>query len=283
MFNLSKTYAKAQNIIDVLCLLFLMLSVILSSCTNMTTDGRNHQGIKHYQQMRYDQAISEFQNAVSQSPDSPEGYYYIGMTYHTLGTSRNAAAYYGQAEQYYKLCLTKNPNYAPCREKYAELMLETGRTAEAFTFLRDWEVASKDLATPKIAMAKLYQQAGRPQDAFIYLNAAVQKEPQNFAVYNALGNLRESLGELTQALENYQLSYQFNPQQPEIADKIARLTSPSSTTMPGVTVVKQTSAVSDHSSASSQDFNSLNNTQTFRPAPQYNTPTRIASRNRHDF
>jgi tetratricopeptide (TPR) repeat protein len=225
----------------------------------MTADGRNRQGIKYYRQMRYDQAISEFQNAVSQSPGSPDGYYYVGMTYHALGSNSRDAAYYGQAEQYYKLCLTKNPNYAPCREKYAELMLETGRTAEAFAFLRDWEIHSKDLAAPKIAMAKLYQQAGRSHDALVYLNAAVQKEPQNFAVYNALGNLRESLGESTQALENYQLSYQFNPQQPEIAEKIARLTSSFSATTPA------------------------NHAQTFRPAPQYNTPTRIAARNRLDF
>ena len=229
-------------------------------CTNMTAEGRNSQGVKYYQQARYDMAISEFQNAVNQSPDSPEGYYNIGMTYHALAKNNREATYYAQAEQYYKLCLSKNTNHERCREKYAELMYETGRVVEAFNFLHDWEVVNKDTAAPKLAMAKLYNDVGRPEDALTYLNAAALKEPQNVRVYNALGQLREAHGDIQLALENYRISYQINPVQPEIATKIAQLSGQPVNSM----------------SANAQPTQP----QEFRPPQTFDTPTRTASRNR---
>ncbi|MCL2624465.1 MAG: tetratricopeptide repeat protein [Planctomycetaceae bacterium] len=228
----------------------------------MTAEGRNSQGVRYFQQARYDMAISEFQNAVNQSPDSPEGYYNIGMTYHTLAQNNREATYYAQAEQYYKLCLTKNQNHAACRRKYAELMFETGRVVEAFNFLHDWEVVCKDAAAPKLAMAKLYFEAGRPEDALTYLNAAALKEPQNVEVYNALGEFREAVGDLTQAIENYRVSYQINPMQPDIATKIAQLS--------GKPVVSMTA----NAQTSPQ--------QEFKPPLTFDTPTRVAARNRFD-
>ena len=240
--------------------LLAVLTLLGVGCTNMTAEGRNSQGVRYFQQARYDMAISEFQNAVNQSPDSPEGYYNIGMTYHTLAQSSREATYYAQAEQYYKLCLSKNKSHAACRQKYAELMFETGRVAEAFNFLHDWEVVYKDAAAPKLAMAKLYLSAGRPEDALTYLNAAALKEPQNAEVYNALGKFRESVGDLSLALENYRVSYQINSMQPEIATKIAQL---SNQAVAGMTINAQISPQ-----------------QEFKPPPTFDTPTRIASRNR---
>jgi len=241
-------------------LLLVILTMPGMGCTNMTAEGRNSQGVRYFQQARYDMAISEFQTAVNQNPDSPEGYYHIGMTYHTLGQSNREVTYYAQAEQYYKLCLSKSQNHEACRQKYAELLFETGRVVEAFNFLHDWEVVNKDAAAPKLAMAKLYQDAGRPEDALTYFNAAALKEPQNAQVYNALGKFREAYGDLTLALENYRVSYQLNPAQPEIATKIAQLSGQSvgnmaSTTQP----IPQ---------------------KEFKPPQNFDSPTRIASRNR---
>ena len=240
--------------------LFVSMAMLGIGCTNMTAEGRNSQGVRYFQQARYDMAISEFQTAVNQSPDSPEGYYNIGMTYHTLGQSNREATYYAQAEQYYKLCLSKNQNHEACRQKYAELMFETGRVVEAFNFLHDWEVANKDAAAPKLAMAKFYQDAGRHEDALTYLNAAAIKEPQNAKVYNALGKFREAYGDLALALENYRVSYQLNPAQQEIATKIEQLS--------GQSV--------GHMAITSQTISQ----KEFKLPQNFDSPTRIASRNR---
>ena len=259
-----RIHVKCQSFcpIDLCSMVAIMLAVLLPleiGCTNMTAEGRNSQGVRYFRQARYDMAISEFQNAVNQSPDSPEGYYNIGMTYHTLGKNNHEATYYAQAEQYYKLCLSKNANHDACRQKYAELMFETGRVVEAFNFLHDWEVVNKDAAAPKLAMATLYQNAGRPEDALTYLNAAALKEPQNAEVYNALGNFREAYGDLTLALENYRVSYQINPMQPEIATKIAQLSGQTGNGVPTTQPTTQTE---------------------LKPPQNFDSPTRIASRNR---
>jgi len=230
-------------------------------CTNMTAEGRNSQGVKYYQQARYDMAISEFQNAVTQNPDSPQGYYNIGMIYHKMGQQSREATYYAQAEQYYKLCLSKNSNHEVCRQKFAELLFETGRCVEAFNFLHDWEEGNRHAAAPKLAMAKLYQDAGRPEDALSYLNAAALKEPQNAQVYNALGKFREAYGDTVLALENYRVSYQINPTQQEIATKIAQLSG----------------------QAINGSNGSLENTpypQNYHPPQNFDFPTRVAARNR---
>ena len=246
-----------------MAMVLLAMLPFCSACTNMTSEGRNTQGVKYYQQARYDMAISEFQNAVSQSPDSPEGYYNIGMTYHTLAKSNNESTYYAQAEQYYKLCLSKNTNHEACREKYAELMFETGRIVEAFNFLHDWEVIHKDAAAPKLAMANLYNSVGRPEDTLTYLNAAALKEPHNVKVYNALGQLRETHGDTALALENYRISYQLNSLQPEIATKIAQLSGQPVNSM----------------AANSQPVTN----EGFKPTQNFDTPTRVASRNRFEI
>ncbi len=270
VFSMSLPYKNSTENSTLFFARFRLFAVVLlggvlplgSGCTNMTAEGRNSQGAKYYQQARYDMAISEFQNAVNQSPDSPEGYYNIGMTYHTLGQNSREATYYAQAEQYYKLCLAKNAHHEACREKYAELMFETGRVVEAFNFLHDWEVVNKDAAAPKLAMAKLYRDAGRPEDALNYLNAAAQKEPQNPRVYNALGSLREANGDTALALENYRVSYQLNSMQPEIATKIAQLS--------GQAIIGAT--------ANSQTLPQ----QEFKPAQTFDSPTRLAVRNRFE-
>ena len=249
------------NIKYVVAVLFAGPTLLAIGCTNMTAEGRNSQGVRYFQQARYDMAISEFQTAVNQNPDSPEGYYYIGMTYHTLGQNNREATYYAQAEQYYKLCLSKNQNHEACRQKYAELLFETGRVVEAFNFLHDWEVVHKDAAAPKLAMAKLYNDAGRLEDALTYLNAAALKEPQNAQVYNALGKFREAYGDLTLALENYRVSYQLDPAQPEIATKIAQLS--------GQSV--------GHMASTSQPVLQ----KEFKPPQNFDSPTRVASRNRY--
>ena len=244
----------------IMAVVFAGLTMTGVGCTNMSAEGRNSQGLRYFQQARYDMAISEFQTAVNQSPDSPEGYYNIGMTYHTLGQSQREATYYAQAEQYYKLCLSKNRDHEACRQNYAELMFETGRVVEAFHFLHDWEVVYKDAAAPKLAMAKLYNDAGRPEDALTYLNAAALKEPQNAQVYNALGKFREAYGDLNLALENYRVSYQLNPAQPEIATKIAQLSGQS---VGNMTSISQSIPQKE-----------------FKPPQNFDSPTRVASRNR---
>jgi hypothetical protein len=96
-----------------------------------------------------------------------------------------------------------------------------------------------------------------------YLNAAALKEPHNVKVYNALGQLRETHGDTALALENYRISYQLNSLQPEIATKIAQLSGQPVNSM----------------AANSQPVTN----EGFKPTQNFDTPTRVASRNRFEI
>ncbi|MCL2348157.1 MAG: tetratricopeptide repeat protein [Planctomycetaceae bacterium] len=249
----------------------------MSGCSQLTADGRNSQGVKYYQQSRYDLALSEFQTAANQNPSDANSYYNIASTYHKLGMTNNDASYYGQAEQYYRLCLTKDPNHVNCHRGLAVLMIETGRIQEAFQMMRDWELSIPGSPEPKIELARLYQELGHPQEAVSYLTAAVASDPKNERAYNALAYSREQSGDLAQALANYQVSYQINPYQPEIAAKITQLggTIPTATNMVAHTNIATNNALAANGVATQSVV-----PPSLAPTPNLDTPTRIASRNR---
>ena len=249
----------------------------MSGCSQLTADGRNSQGVKYYQQSRYDLALSEFQTAANQNPSDANSYYNIASTYHKLGMTNNDASYYGQAEQYYRLCLTKDPNHVNCHRGLAVLMIETGRIQEAFQMMRDWELNIPGSPEPKIELARLYQELGHLPEAVNYLTAAVASDPRNERAYNALAYYRELSGDLTQALANYQVSYQINPYQPEIALRITQLggTVPTATNM-----VAQTNIATNNALVAPQTIPGNIAPPSLAPTPNLDTPTRIASRNR---
>ena len=64
---------------------------------------------------------------------------------------------------------------------------------------------------------------GDPATAKRYLEDAVQQDPNSARAWLALGKLRESSGELTQALANYQRSYSLNNMQPMVVERMAFL------------------------------------------------------------
>jgi len=69
----------------------------------------------------------------------------------------------------------------------------------------------------------LYEEAGEPQTAKKYLEDAVQQDANSARAWLALGRLRESSGDLAQALQNYQRSQAINGQQPMVTERIAAL------------------------------------------------------------
>ena len=59
--------------------------------------------------------------------------------------------------------------------------------------------------------------------AKIHLSEALQIDQHSARAWNALARLREQSGDYTQALADYQRSYNLNHFQPEVAERIATL------------------------------------------------------------
>jgi Flp pilus assembly protein TadD len=92
--------------------------------------------------------------------------------------------------------------------------------------MEGWAARSPFLAAPKIELARLYEESGNKEAAKHQLVEAVTVDPTNARALAALGKLREDGGETAQALANYQRSLQLDPNQPQLAARVASLSTP---------------------------------------------------------
>ena len=115
------------------------------------------------------------------------------------------------------------------------MLMQQGRTEEAFRLIEGWADRRADLAEPKIELARLLEETGNHQSARERLVEALGINSNHPRALTALAHIQEQLGEHGQALANYQRSLWHDRFQPEVAARIASLQG-SLTTPPTVTV-----------------------------------------------
>lgn len=211
----------------------------------MLSDSQNQQGVRMFDQAYYQGALERFQQAIQTDPANPDAYYNLARTHHQLGKLHHQQSDLQQAESYYHQCLDHNPNHQDCYRALAVMLVEEGRSADAFKLIESWSARSPSLPGPKIELARLYEETGNPDAAKQTLIQAVAVDPLNATALAALGKLREQSGETAQAVANYQRSLAANPNQPQLAARVAALTTPAvpAFTPPGGTRVVTAPAV----------------------------------------
>jgi tetratricopeptide (TPR) repeat protein len=192
-------------------------------CTNFVAGSRNADGVTLFERGQYQEALQEFQAATYADPNNADGYYNLGATYHRLGRLRNQSESLARAETCYRQCLERNPNHRDCHRGLAVLLIEEGRTTEAFTSIQTWATQSPSLAEPRMELARLYSEFGNKDAAINTLADAVQRNPNDARQWAALGKAREETGNYSQALTNYQKSLEINPAQADVAARVAVL------------------------------------------------------------
>ncbi|HEY2882137.1 MAG TPA: tetratricopeptide repeat protein [Pirellulales bacterium] len=197
----------------------------VSGGCGMMSGQQNSEGVKLFQQGSYDAAAQRFRQAMQSEPNNPDSYYNLAAYYHRQGQLEQKPVDLAQAESYYRQCLDRNPNHVECRRGLAVLMVEQGRSQEAFAMLEDWGTQNPTLAAPKIEEARLFEEFGDKDAAKEHLTAALAVSPNDPRALAALGKLREDTGDVNQALANYQRSLMVNHFQPELAQRVAALQS----------------------------------------------------------
>lgn len=206
----------------VLPLLLLTLVVVSSGC-RLSSIGQNTVGVRLYQQGRYAEALQQFQLAQTSDPSNPDGYYNLASSYHKLGIAQKDAKMIEQAESLYNQCLDLQPNHIDCHRSLAVLLAESSRPDAAMRLLKNWAATNPNMPDPKIELARLHQEFGQAKVAEQYLDEALAMNPNDSRVWAHKGQLRETSGDLSQALYNYQQSLAINSLQPELYQRIATL------------------------------------------------------------
>ncbi len=204
------------------------LAVVLATaggCGSFAAQGKNAEGVRLFQQARYDDALRLFQQAVYDDPTNADGYYNLAATYHRLGKATGRQGDLDQAEHFYNQCLDldRQGNHRDCYRGLAVLLADEGRHDEAYRLLEGWVDRQPGAADPKIELARLNDEYGDKTKARAQLTEALTIEPDNPRALAALGKLREDMGERSQALAAYQRSLARDNRQPELASRVASL------------------------------------------------------------
>jgi tetratricopeptide (TPR) repeat protein len=133
-------------------------------CGGVVTND-NAVGVKLYQQGDYVSAVDHFQQALAKQPGNADCFYNLGATYHQQAKQFARPADIKTAEQYYHLCLARNPNHAACQRGLAVLLVEENRRDEAMEQLQEWASRQPDNPNPQLEMDRLCERRGGPQEA----------------------------------------------------------------------------------------------------------------------
>ncbi|MDR2439354.1 MAG: tetratricopeptide repeat protein [Planctomycetaceae bacterium] len=218
--------------------------LVLFFCIGCTSYNKNSDGLRYLGQARYNEAKAAFEAALKAEPNNADTYYNLATTYHQsgkislqTGQSADAQLQYDQALRNYQLSLTYNPNHTEAHRGLAVLYMETQNADAAFKLLIDWYNTNVTSAEPKIELARLYQEyaqicqlQNRTDIAKECLDSAVKMlqsvlvtEPANYRALRASGYLKEQNGDLQGAIADYQRSFQSNPQQKDLENRITLL------------------------------------------------------------
>ncbi|MFM7137442.1 MAG: tetratricopeptide repeat protein [Planctomycetota bacterium] len=208
-----------------LVILGLVLCAAAPGCKPMGGN-ESTQGVQLYQQGNYLGAVNSFQEALARQPGNPDCFYNLGATYHQQAKVFGSAADRQVAEQYYHLCLARNPDHVACQRALAVQLVEEGRGPEAVSNLQAWATARPTNPQPHIELARLAEEHGDLREAENQLVDALTLDPNNPRALVALGQLRETAGDSAQAVANYSRALAVDPQQPVVAARVASLSSP---------------------------------------------------------
>jgi Tfp pilus assembly protein PilF len=196
---------------------------VAAGCGSFASRGMNAEGVRHFQQGQYREAVQQFQGAIQNDPMNADSYYNLAATYHRVGKASNRRADLDQAENLYNQALDRDSQHRDSYRGLAVLLAEENRSEEAFRLLEGWTAREPMSAEARIELARLLEEFGDPQAARTVLAEALQLDPRNQRAHVAMGRIWEQLGEPQKALVDYQRALAVNRFQPDVTARVAAL------------------------------------------------------------
>ena len=167
--------------------------------------------------------LSLWVQTVRVSPHSATAHKALGVEYYNRGELNAALEQYRIAESIY-------PEYPDLFNDLGTLLLQQGKTDEAISYLRRAvNQVPRPITRHNLALALRahgdYEEAKLQEDAIIaYYDALIKKEPSNANHHYFKGNALYSQGKLGEALAEFRLALQINPNYPEAEKGITVIT-----------------------------------------------------------
>jgi tetratricopeptide (TPR) repeat protein len=199
------------------------------------------EGVRYFNQARYDQAQRAFLEALKREPNNPDIYFNLAETYHqsakvaiTQNEIAKAQQQYDEANKYYRNCLAIDINHLKANRGLAAMLIEIKQPKMAFDHIINWCNISPHLQDPKIELARLYQEwaqiilaQGQKNECDTYnkktleiLQNVIANDPNNYRAWRAIGFIHENNGNRENAIAAYQKSVALNPNQNDLKNKL---------------------------------------------------------------
>lgn len=128
----------------------------------------NRQGVKLYNDLQFSSAIAEFKKAISITPNFPEAYNNLGMTFKRMGDLKIALKYYNEA-------LRQRPNYPQALNNSGVVLSKLSKPKEAESrFLKAIE-ALPSYPDPYLNLAIYFDSSGKTFEALRYYESFLMK------------------------------------------------------------------------------------------------------------
>ncbi len=218
--------------------LVVLLSFAGATGCQLPSGTQNIQGVREFNAGNYNSASQRFRSVTLDNPRNPDGHYNLASTLHQMaylkskqgGTKadedevRNLQI---QAETMYLQCLDRNEEHVECHRGLAVLLVEMGRSEQAFKLLNGWASRSPQSADPKTELGRLYEEHGDLDTALLQLQQAIPlggaDSRSSSRAWAAAGLIRERQGDLAQAEANFRRAYALNKDQPGVGVHLAAL------------------------------------------------------------
>jgi len=162
-------------------------------------------GADLHRQGRFEEAITDYDEAIRLDPQLALAYYNRGVAYQSMGQPQRAIQDYDEA-------IRLDPQYAPAYVNRGIIYRNLGQPQRA---IQDYDEAIR--LDPQDAPAYLnrgnaYVALGQPQRAIQDYDEAIRLDPQFALAYSNRGHAYQSMGQLQRAIGDYDEAIRLDPQ-----------------------------------------------------------------------
>jgi tetratricopeptide (TPR) repeat protein len=163
-------------------------------------------GLVYLQNDKFDEAVNYFNRSLSLNPNFDLALNALGIIYFIKGE-------FQKAQGYFEKCLEINPEFTESHNYLGSVYQELGyldkAEAEFLKAIADETYRSREL--PNYNLARLYLMQGKDAEALKLVNASLKLNDRLVMALNLKGVLLERLGQLADAISNYEKALEIAP------------------------------------------------------------------------
>lgn len=200
------------SVLSALVYLFLC-AALLVGCNNSAS---NRAELDRIRETPAAQRKAELLKLLDRKFENPDAHFELGRVYQAEGL-------WSKAEQRYNWALSFDPAHREAQAAMVKLFLESGDTAKSRTYADIYmnQVAGSPSQALRLGVA--FQEQQLDEYALACYQKALDLAPNSAKIYKQMGYYYLSKNDKARATEYLSRSFQFDPNQPEVAGELGRL------------------------------------------------------------